>query len=375
LEHRIAEIALTLFAVDGLAPLHYAAGLSNTAGRVELGLLRLRTEGGAEGLAFLGSPMRPAGFDARALIEGAAPLLLGQDALARERIGRTLLAWGRSNGLRAVGALDAALWDLAAKQAGLPLHRLLGGFRESIPAYASSPRLSGGAGAYVEQALACKAAGFGGYKIHPPGRPDADLAVCRAVRDAVGPDWPLMLDASFAYRLGDAVRVGLAVQAMGFEWLEDPLGEHDLGAYPELRAKLAIPIMATEMPMQGLESYAPWVANRATDFLRGDVPLKGGVTPMLKAAHLAEAFGLGFEVHHGGNSLNNLAGLHVALAIPNARWFEVLLPVDSHRVGLLRDIAMDAAGHVQPPEGPGLGGVPDMALIARHKAGEMVARR
>ena len=317
--------------------------------------------------------MRPAGLDARALMEGAAPLLLGQDALARERLLKRLNAWGRTNGLRAVGALDCALWDLAAKRAGLPLRKLLGGFRESIPAYASSPRLADSQ-AYVEQALACQAEGYAGYKIHPPGTPDADLAVCQAVRRAVGDGWPLMLDASFAYRLPDAVRVGRAIEAMGFRWLEDPLGEHDLHAYPELRAKLGIAVMATELPMAGLESYAPWVAGRATDFLRGDVPIKGGITPMLKAAHLAEAFGLPFEVHHGGNSANNLAGLHVALAIPNTTYFEVLLPVGSHRLGLLRDIAMDAQGHVRPPDGDGIGAEPDMAMIAARRIGGMTAR-
>lgn len=368
----ITSITLTLFALDGLAPLHYAPGLSNTRGRVELGLLRLIADDGAEGIAFLGSPMRPAGLDARALIEGAAPLVLNEPDHARERLVKRLNQWGRTNGLRAVGALDCALWDLAAKRAGLPLHRHLGGYRDSIPAYASSPRL-GDARAYVEQALASKAGGFAGYKIHPPGTPDADITVCEAVRRAVGDQFPLMLDASFAYRLPDAVRVGRAVEALGFRWFEDPLGEHDLLAYPELRGKLSIPVMATELPMSGLESYAPWVAKRATDFLRGDVPLKGGLTPMLKAAHLAEAFGLDYAVHHGGNSLNNLAGLHLALAVPNAGPFEVLLPVESHRIGLIDDIAMDADGHLRPPPGPGLGGVPDTALIAAKRIAELRA--
>lgn len=368
----ITSITLTLFALDGLAPLHYAPGLSNTRGRVELGLLRLIADDGAEGIAFLGSPMRPAGLDARALNEGAAPLVLREPEQARERLLKRLNQWGRTNGLRAVGALDCALWDLAAKRAGMPLHLHLGGYRESIPAYASSPRLPDAA-AYVDQARQCRAQGYAGYKIHPPGTPDADIAVCEAMRRALGDGFALMLDASFAYRLPDAVRVGRAVEALGFRWFEDPLGEHDLLAYPELRAKLSIPVMATELPMAGLESYAPWLANRATDFLRGDVPLKGGLTPMLKAAHLAEAFGLDYAVHHGGNSLNNLAGLHLALAIPNAGPFEVLLPVESHRIGLIDDIAMDAQGNVRPPPGPGLGGVPDMALIAARTIAEMRA--
>ncbi len=369
----IEEITLTLFTLTGLPPLAYTAALANRSGTVELGLLRLRASDGAEGLAMIGSPMRPAGHDARALMEGAAPLLIGQAPFAREAILRRLNAWGRTNGLRPVGALDCALWDLAAKRAQLPLSKLLGGAREAIPAYASSQKLSEAA-AYVEQALACQAEGFCGYKIHPPGTPDADLAVCEAVRRAVGESFPLMLDASFAYRLPDAVRIGRALESLGFTWFEDPLHEQDIGGYTDLRSKLTIPVMATELPLAGLESYAPWVAQRATDFLRGDVPLKGGVTPMLKAAHLAEAFGLPFAVHHGGNSLNNLAGLHLALGIPNAGWFEVLLPTESHRAGLLHEIGMDALGCVRPPPGDGLGAAPDLALIAAHQTGETTIR-
>ncbi len=369
----IDAITLTLFTLTGLPPLAYTAALANRSGTVELGLLRLRARDGAEGLAMIGSPMRPAGHDARALMEGAAPLLLGQDPHAREAIVARLNAWGRTNGLRPVGALDCALWDLAAKRARLPLSKLLGGAREAIPAYASSQKLPDAA-AYVDQALACRHQGFAGYKIHPPGTPEADLAVCEAVRRAVGDTWPLMLDASFAYHLPDAVRIGRALEALGFAWFEDPLHEQDLGGYTDLRARLAIPVMATELPLAGLESYAPWVAQRATDFLRGDVPLKGGVTPMLKAAHLAEAFGLTFAVHHGGNSMNNLAGLHLALGIANAGWFEVLLPTESHRAGLAAEITMDAQGLVRPPPGDGLGAVPDMALIAARQISETTLR-
>jgi hypothetical protein len=86
-------------------------------------------------------------------------------------------------------------------------------------------------------------------------------------------------------------------------------------------------------PPHGLDAYAPWLLLRATDYLRGDVAVKGGITTLVKAAHLAEAFGLKFEVHHGGNSLNNVANLHVLAAINNADYFEVLLPDAAHRYG------------------------------------------
>jgi L-alanine-DL-glutamate epimerase-like enolase superfamily enzyme len=125
--------------------------------------------------------------------------------------------------------------------------------------------------------------------------------------------------------------------------------------------------MATEYPAGGLDSYAPWVQQRATDFLRGDVAVKGGITGCMKAAHLAEAFHLNFEVHHGGNSLNNVANLHVIMALRNTELFEVLLPAGAQKYGLLQDIEIDAEGFVHAPAGPGLGAQIDFELVARRK--------
>ena len=86
---------------------------------------------------------------------------------------------------------------------------------------------------------------------------------------------------------------------------------------------------------------------------------------MLKIAHLAEAFHMNLEVHHGGNSLNNVANLHVILAIPNTEYFEVLLPDSTQKYGLVQDLEVDRDGMVRPPDGPGLGAKIDFELIKR----------
>ena len=125
--------------------------------------------------------------------------------------------------------------------------------------------------------------------------------------------------------------------------------------------------MATEYPAAGLDAYAPWVMERATDFLRGDVAVKGGITTLIKTAHLAEAFHLNYELHHGGNSLNNFANLHVIMAIQNTEFFEVLLPAESQKYGLVQDIEFDSDGMVHAPTGAGLGATIDFELIERKK--------
>ena len=102
-------------------------------------------------------------------------------------------------------------------------------------------------------------------------------------------------------------------------------------------------------------------------FLRGDVAVKGGITTLVKTAHLAEAFRMSYEVHHGGNSLNNVANLHVIASIRNTTFFEVLLPDAAQKYGLEQDIAVGRDGMVHVPNGPGLGAAIDFNLIERKK--------
>jgi L-alanine-DL-glutamate epimerase-like enolase superfamily enzyme len=153
---------------------------------------------------------------------------------------------------------------------------------------------------------------------------------------------------------------------MDFLWYEDPLAQEDIYNYVKLKQHLHIPIMATEYGPTGPNSYTPWIMERATDMLRGDVAVKGGLTPMLKVAHAAEVFGMKYEVHHGGNSLNNVANLHLTMALPNCDWFEVLLPDASQKYGLVNDITVDAQGYVHAPTEPGLGYEIDWDLIKRN---------
>src|SRR5439155_1134817 len=156
-----------------------------------------------------------------------------------------------------------------------------------------------------------------------------------------------------------------AMEELGFYWYEDPLADDDIYNYVKLKEQLHIPILATEYAPGGFTAFAPWIVARATDFLRGDVAVKGGITSLVKTAHLAEAFHMNFEVHHGGNSLNNLANLHVIMAIKNCEFFEVLLPAGAQKYGLVHDIEVDGAGFVHAPEGPGLGAAIDFALVER----------
>ena len=361
---KITDVTVTLFSWDGLPQITYGPNIRLT-GSSTLGLVAISTDEGITGHSFLGGANRPADLEARALIDILKPVVVGQNPLDRERLYQRMWGRGRLGHIRAIGAMDVALWDLGGKIAGLPIHQMLGSYRESIPVYASS-QSHASPEAYCEQALHFKSRGWQAYKIHPPHPWKEDIKVCTAVRKAVGDGYPLMLDATWSYDYPTAVRVGRALEELEYYWLEDPLAEWNIHGYVKLRQQLHIPLMATELPFAGLDQYAPWLMAQATDFLRGDVSFKGGITTCIKAAHLAEAFGMNFEIHHGSNSLNNFACLHVALAIRNCEYFEVLLPDEANKFGLVEDLEVDANGLVHAPKGPGLGATIDFERIKKN---------
>jgi L-alanine-DL-glutamate epimerase-like enolase superfamily enzyme len=363
---KITDVTLTLFTWTGIPPTQYGRHAGRLGGTSQLGLLTVATDDGIEGHAFLGSAMRGADLDGESLIRYLKPILMGQDPLERERLYQALWQRNRLTTLRAIGALDVALWDLAGKVAGMPVHRLLGSYRDRVRAYASSAVMPAPE-AYADEAARFKAEGWSAYKIHPPTDPAVDIEVCRAVRQAVGDGFTVMLDPTWSYQYPEALRVGRVIEDLGFHWYEDPLADDDIYNYVKLKQQLHIPILATEYAPGGFTAFAPWITAQATDFLRGDVAVKGGITPMVKAAHLAEAFHMNFEVHHGGNSLNNVANLHVIMAIRNCEFFEVLLPAGAQKYGLVEDIEVDGEGLVHAPAGHGLGAAVDLELIARRK--------
>ena len=359
---RITDLTVTMFEWRGLPAASYSDKNPQAAATSELGLVSIETDAGVTGHAFLGASFRSARLDVLSLLRHLKPAVIGQDPLDRERLWQALSRRIRATTYRCIGAIDVALWDLAGKVANLPIHQMLGTYRRKVPAYASSSVLASHE-AYLEQAQAMKDAGLRAYKIHPPADLDATIRLCRALRDLLGADYRLMIDPAGALSYPQALRLGRVLEELDFYWYEDPLAEDDLYNYVKLRQKLDIPLMATEYSPGGFSAYAPWISAQATDYLRGDVAIKGGLTAILKAAHLAEAFQMNFEIHHGGNSLNNFANLHVMMAIRNCEYFEVLLPERAQKYGLVQDIEVDSEGFVHAVDGPGLGAQIDFDLI------------
>lgn len=355
-------------------------------GNLPMGVLRVHTDEGVEGNSFVSMPSAGAAEVAGQILKSFKPILVGADPLKIGAIWSRLVRMSRFVDPMAVGAVDVALWDIAGKAAGLPIHQLLGSCRDRVPVYLASGHHHEAAH-YADEALFWQSQGWQGYKLHPPRAPwvldsrppvAVDVRACEAVRTAVGDSMALMLDSSWGYSYPEALDVGRAIEELRFLWYEDPLAVDDVYGYKELKRHLEIPILATEMTAGGVYTLPVWIVERATDFVRGDVATKGGITGMIKIAHLAEAFNMNCEVHNSYNGLFQVASLHVIGAIPNCDWFEVIsfnrvgdYDLEHLSYGLADPIDIDGEGFAHVPGAPGLGAEVDWELIRSASPGEL----
>lgn len=334
----------------------------------EATLVTIRTDEGLEGY---GSARAQGGTSGRVIAESvlasAKPRVLGQDPFLREMLWQRL--WALDHGgylpIFASSAIDVALWDLCGKALGAPVWKLLGGYRSKIPAYASSAVLSS-TQEYLDEARGCLARGYHGYKLHPFCDAKRDIPLYREVREAVGPDALLMADPMGKYDHEEAMRVGRELEKLNYHWYEEPLNDWDIRGYAELCRALDIPVVAAEMIPGSFLSTAQFITQGAGDILRADVYWRGGITGVMKTAHLCEAFGVKSELHHAGTPVMDAANLHCACAMRNCEFFEVLVPENSYRYGLKEYFEIDSEGYVHAPTGAGLGVSIDWDYIENH---------
>ena len=218
--------------------------------------------------------------------------------------------------------------------------------------------------AYAEFALACKERGYPAFKLHTwqppiPWAPDPkkDVAACKAVRDAVGEEMDLMLDPFHYYSREESLYIGKALEELGYYWIEEPMDEHSISSYVWLTEQLSIPVVGPETAEGKMYTRAEWIRAHASDISRGGVRDLGGITPLVKTAHLCESFGVRMEVHGGGPG--NLHAL-CAMGFPGQYYERGLLHpfIDYDAVPpWLNELPdpMDDQGFVHVSEKPGLG--------------------
>lgn len=327
-------------------------------------LLQIGTDEGVEGFSFSSHGK----IMAELVKEVFRPVILGEDPLMRERIWKKLWDIDRIQQfpIYAQGPIDIALWDIAGKAAGLPLYKLLGGYRKKIKAYASTftlPTVQD----YVDLANEAIDRGYKAIKLHVWEDVKRDIEACRAVREAVGDDVVLMLDASGAYTHEEALWAGRELEKLNYYWFEEPIRDYDIHGLRLLHKKLDIPLVVAETTWGSLFDAANHIAQETGNIIHSDGILKAGITGLVKTAHLCEAFGIKCQVHGPG-----LANLHVACAISNCEYYESIYPEDAFHVGLKEQpITPDNEGYVHVPEKPGLSQEIDWSWVEEHTIEEI----
>jgi len=311
----------------------------------------ITTEQGHSGIGF--SYSKRAGGPAQyAHAKEVAEGIIGEDPNDIGKIYTKLLWAGASVGrsgvaTQALAAIDIALYDLKAKRAGLPLAKLLGSYRDSVQTYNTSGGfLNASLDEVKERATRSIDEGIGGIKIKV-GLPDSkeDLRRVTGVREHVGWDVPLMVDANQQWDRATALRMGRQLEEFNLIWIEEPLDAYDFEGHAHLAQVLDTPIATGEM-LASVAEHKGLIDANSCDIIQPDAPRVGGITQFLRLAALADERGLGLAPHFAME-----IHLHLAAAYPREPWVEHFDWLDP----LFEERLETKNGRMIVPDRPGLG--------------------
>lgn len=302
------------------------------------------------------------------LVEGVAPLLLGEDSgqisalhakLARALSGPVGQWGGQAPLLQAISGVDIALWDLAGKSLGVGVAELIGGrFRDRVPAYASGLGPDG-----VEQTASdCIEAGWTALKVRVGFDPDLDRSNLGAARRALGPGGMLAADANQAWRPGEARRMAELLHETGVVWIEEPIAgaaRDELDAF----ASLTGITVALGENLAGSDAFLPYLGSSDRFLLQPDITKVGGFNHAWPVCQLAGATGVAVAPHYYGGAIGWAATLQLAAACPAVGIVEYDIRPNPLRDDLLTRRPGVAKGMVEVPAGPGLGVSLDRDLV------------
>jgi len=359
-------------------------------------LVEVYTEDGEAGIGESAIYGGPASVVETMIHDELAPRILGQE-VRPEWLWQVMMSRSHQHGdggvlPAAVSGLDIAVWDLLGRTSGLPLYRLLGGYRDEVPTYASAGFYAQGkdAGALADEVRGYVETGFRHVKIKVGRTTDTpmnplvhmeapgfatvtladDLRRVAAVRKAVGDDVRLMVDANNAWTKATALEAGREFERLGVHWFEEPVATDDREGSAALAAALDVPITGYET-QTGLAGFRDLIADRAVDIVQPDVIWSGGITACRRIAALAAAAGLPCVPHVFSTAVSLAANLHFIASLPNSYLLELDRNPNALRTELLdRPIEPDEQGVVAVPDEPGLGVRLDRETLRRYATSE-----
>lgn len=327
--------------------------------KMETCLVKITTDDGHVGWGEALAPVVPQVI-AELITQLFTPLLIGHSPFSSAVLNSKMYDAMRDRGhitgyhIDALAAVDIALWDLKGKILNLPVWQLLGGaYRESIPCYVSGlpePTLD----ARCALARRWQKKGFTAMKLALGYGVKEDIANVRAIRETLGDDAQIFLDAHWNYSVAQAAELATALHPLGLGFLEAPLLPEDISGHRELRAKSPVPIALGETERTRYQ-FKPFIEQRAADILQPDVG-RTGISELMHIAALAETWNIQIAPHLSvGLGPCIAASIHVAAAIPNLFMLEYQPPVFAIANQLLNTPLICEQGHYQLPQTPGLG--------------------
>lgn len=333
---------------------------------IDTTLVKITTDTGLVGWGEAKSPVAPT-ITATIIRDLAAGLLIGEDPtnplLQWDRLYGAMRIRGGSHGfwMDVISAIDIALWDLTGKAYGLPICQLLGGaFRDRIRIYASGiPGLRAEAPPEAwdrlrQTALNIRDLGFRGAKMGIGLGVEGDIRSVQTVRETLGPDFTLFVDTAGMYGLGDALRLGRALEKLDIGWFEAPVPPEDFAFGATLTASLTVPIASDQI-------FNRWqsrdlLLHGSIDVIQPDVCRTGGISECKRIADMADAFGKAATPHVSiGSAIQFAASAHLAASFPNQTWMEYWYAPNPLGNAILKQALKVENSEFHVPTGPGLG--------------------
>lgn len=318
-------------------------------------ILRLQTQDGLECVSGVDSGDQEQ-FSDRHLTElqPAVEALMSLDKLDPGAVGKWLDEKFPKLSKAARASIDIALWDLAAKKAGVSLHQLLGATRSTMPAYASFPFYET-LPEYIGAVNDAATLGFDTFKFHVWGSLEMELELVEQIKQSFsGTSYRFMIDLEGAYSFDEALRLGEQMAQDMFVWLEAPIPDDRLDEYAELRKVLDVLVLPAGYDDCSAAFISRGIERESWDAGRFDVANVGGISRAIDLLQIANDSGLPIELQSWGHSLLQAANLHLMLANSRTQYFEAPMPKAGYELGMV-DGNLIRQGQAVAPETPGLG--------------------
>lgn len=322
-----------------------------------MAVIKIVTDQGLYGLGITGGiTIIPFGI-IKSFIEEFKPILIGENPFDVERIWSQLwspkIIGRRGLSTKIISLIDIALWDIRGKATNQPLHKLLGGYQQSIPVYLAGgyyqegktlTDLSAEMSSYAALGVQAVKMKIGGASI------SQDVERVRIVRDAIGPDINLMVDANNAYYYPEAIRMAKKLEDFDIFWFEEPVAPDDYKGHRRVAESTSIPIAAGENEFTRY-GFRDLIEGQCVSILNPDAQVLGGITEFMKVAALCQAYNLPISPH-GLQEIH----IHLVTAIPNGLLLEYYNNVTDPMWGncFEEHLVLDK-GYASPSNRPGLG--------------------